>query len=360
MLSLFRNKNKELTKAVANNNFEKVKKLVKSGASVNYIYAEEYYSCSILIYAIRHSTTKIVKFLIENGADVNLHDNSGKTALTYAVELSVEESIEKVQILVEAGANVNHENSSGRTVLMNASVYGNYKCVEYLILHGANVNSQNNEGLTALVYAKNFYTAKLLVESGADVNIKSNRGFIALISRFLQLDYGHAPNSSRIELEILELLIDSGSDLDNCNMNGTSALMYASIYGSLILIKKIISYYTGDLEKYLYKENTGGYNSAILASFHGHKNILIYLLSIGYNPNKVTIKYFTIYNKGVLSIKNYLDSSKYRNKLLRSSPERIKEDIMYAMMINRLHKDKQTTTAIGLDHFNKYHRNEIL
>ena len=82
-----------------NNRVDKVDKLVKQGADVNFIHPE--FGWSPLTTAIERDRESIVKYLLKNGADVNLIDNNGLTSLFYAAD---HESFSSLQLLIDAGA----------------------------------------------------------------------------------------------------------------------------------------------------------------------------------------------------------------------------------------------------------------
>ena len=90
-------------------------------------------------------------------------------------------------ILIEAGANVNTPVSKGRTPLWKAAEWGIYNLMQALINAGADVNDVN-ASLPALLAAANngHYDAEkivnLLIETGANVNMTSIDGSTALMT----------------------------------------------------------------------------------------------------------------------------------------------------------------------------------
>lgn len=69
-----------LCTAIANGDFETVKKFVEYGANVN----ESSNGVSPLMLAARYNQIEIIKFLLEKGADVNAKDERGYNAYKYA------------------------------------------------------------------------------------------------------------------------------------------------------------------------------------------------------------------------------------------------------------------------------------
>lgn len=118
-----------------------------------------------------------------------------------------------------------------------------------------------NEQLTDAIAINNIINVKkLLYNKKVDVNYKRIHGFTPLISA---MDY--------IKLEIAELLIDEGADIDLANENGITPLMYAAFFTTVqernidivhLLIRKGANINLTDTEG----------NSALLYACH-NKNI---------------------------------------------------------------------------------------
>lgn len=118
-----------------------------------------------------------------------------------------------------------------------------------LIEYGANVHTRDNDGLAALHNSKDVACAKALIEAGADVNsLSTTRGDRATalsyavhnadleLTQFL-LTCGANPNLSDYpvlysavfsgQLDLIELLVDSGANIDS-RIGGYSSIMYAA------------------------------------------------------------------------------------------------------------------------------------
>jgi ankyrin repeat protein len=187
---------RDLIKAIKNNETQKVTSLLNQGANPNcketYIFRGYINSYRFPLHIATRctdnrgfgldffDTPKIVKSLIDFGAEVNLKDNDEFTPLRFA---SVEPKKESVIVLLENGADVNVLDSQGSSPLMLVSLRPNHELIKRFLEKGADINSQNNFGYTPLMYSLNFIhiegqieTVKLLLENGADVNLKDDKG----------------------------------------------------------------------------------------------------------------------------------------------------------------------------------------
>lgn len=215
-----------LVHAVANENFEMVKLLIKyeidvnakdsrgqtpifaiqskkmaqllinNGANINI--RDTSSGKTILFNFIRRGNLDLVELLIENGADINIKDKSDSTPLFSAISKKREDMI---RLLIESGVNVNLQGERGYTPLAMAALWENLEVIELLIKNGADVNAQDNSGDTPLFYAKNKAVAQSLIEHGADINAKNYFGPTPLTVAI-----------ARRNKEIVQLLIDNNAD----------------------------------------------------------------------------------------------------------------------------------------------------
>jgi len=108
--TIFLNINDKLIDAIYfDNKVIKVKKLIESGADINYIDTSNDNMTPLMVSIVRNRI-EITKYLIENGADINSQDVDGKTPLMYAGSMN---SFEMVQLLIEAGVDWNIKDDNG-------------------------------------------------------------------------------------------------------------------------------------------------------------------------------------------------------------------------------------------------------
>lgn len=205
-----------------------------------------------------------VQVLLEAGADVNLamskkvSSTRGRTALLYAVSEG-QKNVSK--LLVEAGANVNAETTWGESPLYEATRRGEVEMVKYLLAQGAKptwvptftaIRSRRGDILMALL------------DAGADPNWKSPKTEETLLGEAVQftkdarfvlplLKSGARPNDitgRRCPLnyaawdgnvEICELLLKHGADVNKQDRFGRTALMDASFKGRIETVKFLLA-----------------------------------------------------------------------------------------------------------------------
>ena len=137
--------------AVRNNNYELVKLLVHAGAVVK---RPSYFCCiwdDPLVDAVGKQNLEIVRFLLANGADPNAAGLSLTTALQTAAQTG---NIDIMKLLIESGAIIDQRNGYGRTALMLACAEGQLVSVEFLLSQGADPSLATPYGDTALSVAQ--------------------------------------------------------------------------------------------------------------------------------------------------------------------------------------------------------------
>ena len=184
-----------------------------------------------------------VKDFLDKGGNVNLQDEPGMTPLHHAVNSDWKEShLGMIKLLIERGANVNAIDDTHYTPLhmvSNATVAG------LLIDAGADVNAKTQRTGETPLYAAARNAAqgasksydvylsltKLLVAKGADPNVKLKSGSMIEDNEPHRAKAGetalHAVARSYSEKhasEICELLVGSGSNVNELNVKGQTPL----------------------------------------------------------------------------------------------------------------------------------------
>jgi ankyrin repeat protein len=123
-----------------------------------------------LMYAALYGSDKSVRALLNHGANPNTANNEGTTALMWAVD-----SAEKTRLLLDAGAAVDAHTESGRTALLIAAGrQGSTQVVKLLLDHGASANVFAENRTTPLLLAtrRGDETAmRLLIAHGGNVKV---------------------------------------------------------------------------------------------------------------------------------------------------------------------------------------------
>ncbi|EFY84200.1 Pfs, NACHT and Ankyrin domain protein [Metarhizium acridum CQMa 102] len=220
-------------------------------------------------YAAAKGHTKTIRLLLENGANKNAQDCRGQ-ALQYAIEGEHEAGVE---LLVSSGASI--ETRDSETTLVIAT-----KCLPILQLplkRGANIDERNELGQTPLMVTIDNMrpeSARHLVASGANVNLAGDFGLpplwialrdsdsetiLSLAARCgvtsmveLLLKRGARVNNSGGvstplheavhvgHVEVTELLLDNGAELDVEDKNGRTPLSIAAAKGKTTLLQLLL------------------------------------------------------------------------------------------------------------------------
>ncbi|KAH9502195.1 hypothetical protein Btru_070357 [Bulinus truncatus] len=216
-----------LTLTVDQGNDVLLEQLIQKGADVNLYHGEDICPLFTAIFKMCTSETerksnlllqttytkllRIIRSLINAGANLDFVDTRKRTALLLALEKN-KNSV--VSLLLEKKANVNVRNIDNFTPLMLAIQKDNLKTIQLLIDSGANVNDTHTEGNTILM---------LLIKELAKCNpVKKQR------SRQLErLHQNVNLRSPFILMEMIQILIKSGANVNGVNDNKDSALNMA-------------------------------------------------------------------------------------------------------------------------------------
>lgn len=180
-----------------------------------------------------------VKSAIDNGADINAKDKTiGHTAL---INATINGDIKMVEYLVGAGAKVDLGDDTKVTPLMYAAWYGHHDLVRYFLGKTRNRTIQDVDGEDALFNAVSGDTLdtkmmKILVDSGAfDVNTKNNDGNTPIFKALL-LDNDR----------VVKALVDRGADVEIKNRDGKTIMDQAKMLKKNKILKYLNSIKVAD------------------------------------------------------------------------------------------------------------------
>ena len=197
-----------------------MKLLVKAGANVN---ATDSHKLTPLMLAAGHGDVHMLHTLLAAGADVNASSMGLGDALHYAAEKDQHECLD---VLIKAGADVNKNDQY--PCLINAAMYGSWKCMKLLLEAGAHVNAIHDRSTarsTALVDAAKHTYPKcvgLLIQAGVDVNIQDESGMTALIFSAWVCN----PRDMNPSIKNIKLLLAAGAHVNLVNNDNQNALQY--------------------------------------------------------------------------------------------------------------------------------------
>ncbi len=144
---------------------------------------------------------------------------------TPLIDATIKGNYELVKNLLKSGANVDEQGEFDETALMHAAQQNDTKMIELLLHAGANIEAQNYIGFTPLmraIYDQKENAVRLLVDRGAAINIEGEDAQTPLIL---------ATPPSKKNIEIMRILLESGTDINATNSDGCTALMYAIGFG---------------------------------------------------------------------------------------------------------------------------------
>ena len=161
-----------LADAAMHNDFDAVKKLIKSGAEVN---AAQGDGMTALHWAAEHGDSAMADVLIHSHASVRAVTRIGSYTPLHIASKSGSAAI--VRALLKAGSDANAATTSGATALHFAAAAGNVDAVTALLEAHADVNARESEwGQTPLIFAASENRAaviKMLLAHGADASIRT-------------------------------------------------------------------------------------------------------------------------------------------------------------------------------------------
>lgn len=162
----------------------------------------------------------------QDETDINVMNEYGRTAL---MEAAWEHNIQKIEYLLKYGADVNIKNEDGSTALLYSLRRGympqNIKIIKLLLQHGADANAQDKyvTCLMSAIYDQDgleLQLAELLLKYGADVNQKNYEGQTALFKVFMGTE-------DKKQIDIIKLLLQHGADVNIKDRYGQTPLFAA-------------------------------------------------------------------------------------------------------------------------------------
>ncbi|TGO57714.1 hypothetical protein BOTNAR_0196g00150 [Botryotinia narcissicola] len=207
--------------AVFHGNKGMVKILLDAGADIK---ATQDGKHSALEIAASRAHDDVIQLLLERGADINAISNTG-TALEVAASSG---DIRLVQKLLDLGCNVNQEGRFGSTPLKAAARKGSIEIVHLLLELGAEIDHCQDYGTPLQIAASAVHVEVcwVLLNHGALVNTS---GLSGTEGSALQCaaNNNNVYNSIAKDIELLQLLLDYGADINTRDSTNRTAFSVA-------------------------------------------------------------------------------------------------------------------------------------
>lgn len=192
-----------------------VQKMLDLGGNVNYLMGE----LSPAYLAAEYNNVEMLKFLEEKGADLDGCTKEYKTPLFAAVKNG---SLDAVRYLVEKGAYVNLISKDEIPLIMEAiynySSEENKEIIKILLKNeyleiNCKIDMSDNLGyaFSPLSLSEDLEILEILLEKGADVNLKSNLGTTAIMNT--------------VNIDKVNLLLENGANINEVDNDNNSILM---------------------------------------------------------------------------------------------------------------------------------------
>ncbi len=210
--------NEALIEAVSCQNLGAVEILIRSGANVNYF--EEKSNAAPLHVAVQNGSLDIARTLLEAGADSNILDSNDITPLHLA---AYENNLEMAKLLVKHEGNLIALSVDNQTSLHLAVEKNNPKMVKFLSSmwrkkgFNLDLSVKNPKGDAKKDLNPALYRAIELLENKKDDLEEMGKTF-----------------------QIVNILLDSGANIDASSLNKTNALTLAAFYNYTPCVKLLI------------------------------------------------------------------------------------------------------------------------
>ncbi len=231
--------NRELIKAIDENNQEKVIQLIQAGADVNYKNNLDNGKTPLMTASIKGSSS-IIDILLRHRADLEATIWDGTTALGFALKAC---DLNTVEILKKHGAKIQYNTKRTNQALFDALSKNCAPVIKNLIQNNININEKNFNDETPLVnaimnsyYIRNYdqTVLEMILNAGADPNI-TRHGELPLNIYLNQYNI-----SKCVDHHIIELFIKNGAKLNDKDIRTRTPLMLAAQHWDIETINIIL------------------------------------------------------------------------------------------------------------------------
>jgi ankyrin repeat protein len=260
--------------AAQNGHYSVVELLLSQSPVPVEVLAQDEEGMSALIYAMKGSHLEIAILLLKNGADPNdsyPDEKNPKKLHNLLFDAVVASNLDLSLTLIEQGANISYSDpDDGVTILIQAAYLGLESVVQSLLLYPEEIDitASNHEGVDALIAASSeghVAIVEMLLQSGLiDVNSKDKDGTNALMAA-----------AARGHKKVMERLIAAGANINQQNVDGHSALMFA--YNGKNQVATLLDKYSDYVKELMNDTST----KLIQEALQTHKEVVEMLIGNG-------------------------------------------------------------------------------
>lgn len=286
-----------------------------------------------LLVAYEENDVEAVENLIKQGNNLNLQDNEGKSILFFAVEKKDEKTI---KLLLESGADLKLQNNAGFTPTILAKLTDE-NCLKILEEHGSvlidDINSANALHSIYKIDPSGKTLEQFLIP-GVDINKKDNHDTTLIHS--ILINHG--------EIDLLKKILSfEGFDI-NISSQGYTPLLQAIREGNNEIAKIFIENHKPDL----YIKSANGNDALDLALSKNNIEMIEFLLSNGYDKEKINIENAGIQLKQIIKKKQENPDTLKAYSLLGVDVDHIKETIKTEEIEFKKKAKIATIAAVGV------------
>ena len=210
--------------AAASNVTEVVASLLDRGADIHA--GNNYGATPLHLAATYNAEPAVVALLLDRGADIHGRDDHDKTPVVAAAFHNKEAGI--MELLLDRGADIQFDGGKGLTLLHYASFNGSPEVMELLLDRGLDVSARGDEGETPLfnaVVGGEPAAVELLLDRGADIHARdSYYGWTPLHTSVSFVSFGRFRGTGPA---LVGLLLDRGADIEARDDDGNTPLHLA-------------------------------------------------------------------------------------------------------------------------------------
>lgn len=201
-----------------------------------------------------------VRRLLKIGASPNaiMQDRNKRNALILASAAGHEGVVSE---LLRLGANVNYKDNAGLSAISWSAIRVKNKVAKLLLVWDADINTHDNNGNTPLMYAVGTHNVELLTMlalKGADLDVKSRQQKMTPLLIAVKND----------DIEIIQVLLELGANVNGSNHEGYTPLMAAAEAGQFNIVQTLITHGANSNI-----HDMTGMTASILAMKNGHKQV---------------------------------------------------------------------------------------